>query len=1296
MVAGYEYNVTVDDSDMPIVGGIPATDLDITDITAWECESCCVELDARITALESGALSFVNTESGTVPISPATPATAPTIAPGREANLQEHWIDHNETLWWKYDGAAWSLEWRDPGQQRYILTTEAELSAFLALTGDRTALVTAVIPITQRHQVPPEASIAFKQGGIFDFTDPTSEIDWQGTVQAGRYRIFTNFTGAGVTQAYKVMGRMGGTERYPEWWGARADYQSLKQESGAHDGADGVAVLTNSLANWTVNQWVGYEIFNHTDGSFAHITANTATTITAALDGGDYNVWDAGDSYSIWTSYGSGNSVGDGSSETDSTEGIQYAVNSGFSSGSTDPTAFQTMGPVLLASGGYKITAPIECQNRVCYLKGQGVFRTTIFPYHPTTGFSAIRFGATSGQDWGCYEQKFSDFYIRWSIDAPGAGWTGLTGVDDVGEGTEIHSIWAVGWTTSGVSISSNANVLGLWIHDCSFNSSSANLAAESVAIYLGNSGDQVTIDRITCNNNTIRPITTRAFGEHDGAAGATLIDSTAAFDVDKYVGYTVVNKTDGSYGVITANTATTVTAVLSGGGANTWTPADEYTIQDTLLPNRWTRIFRNTGVDCTAGGMRTGSWADDNDVDTVWLTDATIVGAPILSNSSSAALIQIEAHGGSGHPSAFPEWNHAAVFAWGTNGFQVSESHFEGFENAVKIGGTAIIRGTGIASGFAGGLYEKIYTGDGAQVAFDTLMNFPTNSSVSVYVDDVLYFESVDYSLTGEGGSSGGTVTFNRAPANGEVVRITVNQLAGPVSRAHVSDLHVDGCRCGVKVHGLSNGVTGSTATTVNIEGIHQGITPPGNIDLVEDADTGIILGAGPGATNVVSAVASYIRQNSIEAAPGPYDLVWEVGPEGSFSISESLDAVTGAPGELTIDAKDFRKTVIVDFSNANASGVNLSTPARDGQVKIIRGRQVPLGSTICTIDATNISGITQEDETITPSKSAGTGTHTDPPAVPEVSLTIVTQATVGDKFTIGVKEYTFVTNGTASADGQIDVGTDLATCQLAIVAAINGSDAHNFPHPSVTAGAFAANVSLITEPTPGGSSIQSTTRFLAAGNVFSSPTLRQTMTDAAATFVAGDLTKEVHTIYNTTDGSSAVIVANTATTVTVETLTGGTDFTFDTADAYIVVKRASLKLQTNGSKVTLVANGGQWHWQSGVDAYISGQNPSPVANKEIKYGTPGSPAITTLDKHVARFDLSSGSFTPSMGRPEFDGQIKIIYTVNTTGPNTVTLNTANCNIAAADSPITFGTNDETVALIGISGEWFRIGGDA
>jgi len=105
-------------------------------------------------------------------------------------------------------------------------------------------------------------------------------------------------------------------------------------------------------------------------------------------------------------------------------------------------------------------------------------------------------------------------------------------------------------------------------------------------------------------------------------------------------------------------------------------------------------------------------------------------------------------------------------------------------------------------------------------------------------------------------------------------------------------------------------------------------------------------------------------------------------------------------------------------------------------------------------------------------------------------VVLTLAAQPTSGDTMTLGAKVYTFVPDGTANANGEISIGTDLATAKLALVAAINGTDGWNVAHALVSASAFAGNDTTITALHGGtaGNAIVSTETFAAGTNVFDS----------------------------------------------------------------------------------------------------------------------------------------------------------------------------------------------------------------
>lgn len=69
--------------------------------------------------------------------------------------------------------------------------------------------------------------------------------------------------------------------------------------------------------------------------------------------------------------------------------------------------------------------------------------------------------------------------------------------------------------------------------------------------------------------------------GTHSSTTHATILtDSTKAWTPSEWVDYTIYNVTDGSYGVITANDATTITVLaLTGGTDNDWDNGDSYRI---------------------------------------------------------------------------------------------------------------------------------------------------------------------------------------------------------------------------------------------------------------------------------------------------------------------------------------------------------------------------------------------------------------------------------------------------------------------------------------------------------------------------------------------------------------------------------------------------------------------------------------------------------------------------------------------------------------------------------------------
>jgi hypothetical protein len=96
--------------------------------------------------------------------------------------------------------------------------------------------------------------------------------------------------------------------------------------------------------------------------------------------------------------------------------------------------------------------------------------------------------------------------------------------------------------------------------------------------------------------------------GTHTPAGGSAtvLTDTTLGATVDEFIGYTIKNITDGSRGIITENTATTVTvAELYGGTADAWAQNDVHHIATPLngdagqgISSRWMLKTREDGVD--------------------------------------------------------------------------------------------------------------------------------------------------------------------------------------------------------------------------------------------------------------------------------------------------------------------------------------------------------------------------------------------------------------------------------------------------------------------------------------------------------------------------------------------------------------------------------------------------------------------------------------------------------------------------------------------------------------------------
>lgn len=175
-----------------------------------------------------------------------------------------------------------------------------------------------------------------------------------------------------------------------------------------------------------------------------------------------------------------------------------------------------------------------------------------------------------------------------------------------------------------------------------------------------------------------------------------------------------------------------------------------------------------------------------------------------------------------------------------------------------------------------------------------------------------------------------------------------------------------------------------------------------------------------------------------------------------------------------------DSRDMAVGTPTNASEAGVvlNVTDVVKDGETVSIGGEVYEFLADVALSKANvNNIGVNINANTV---KATG-------------ALTLAVQPDSGETVTIGTKVYTFVPVGTATADGEVSVGADLAGAKLALVAAINGTDNVNIPHPLVSASDFVGNDCTITALIGGtdGNSIATTETFAEATNVFAAATL-------------------------------------------------------------------------------------------------------------------------------------------------------------------------------------------------------------
>lgn len=147
------------------------------------------------------------------------------------------------------------------------------------------------------------------------------------------------------------------------------------------------------------------------------------------------------------------------------------------------------------------------------------------------------------------------------------------------------------------------------------------------------------------------------AVGTHTGGAGTTLTDSTVAWIVDQWVGYSVRNIETGEVGTVSANTAATLTSTIA------WSTGDRYQIGNQEVQAREIFVSQgDTAAEAYAGPFRYAATLNDNST-TSWTMTAA---------SSAAIFPDYERY----EPPNFKLCIEAYGYLWGVSGISESRGY--------------------------------------------------------------------------------------------------------------------------------------------------------------------------------------------------------------------------------------------------------------------------------------------------------------------------------------------------------------------------------------------------------------------------------------------------------------------------------------------------------------------------------------------------------------------------------------------------------------------------------------------
>ncbi len=321
------------------------------------------------------------------------------------------------------------------------------------------------------------------------------------------------------------------------------DIKSVERDSvitsGTSEAPADPNVLTDTTKNFTTigGMTVGRTIRNLTDGSEGLVESYTATTVTTTLYNGTGNTWGVGDSYEIVA--------------LSRTFGIYNLYN----------------GAVTYNNSIFDCDMPHAGTKRGC-----GVL---------TSDYDTIiiknNIALDNNIDFVYPASSKNRTGFNYSSDSTAPGDNSRTGE------SALSTFMSVKKQVNGYVTTTDATGQTMTDSNASFLTSGAAIGDK--VINFGDSGSIGYIESIDSDTQITLALTQLLNGTATAIGTTVLTDSGADFVNDQVKnGMIIRNLTDGSEGTITSKTATTITAVLTGGTANAWAVDDVYEVVSYLI----------------------------------------------------------------------------------------------------------------------------------------------------------------------------------------------------------------------------------------------------------------------------------------------------------------------------------------------------------------------------------------------------------------------------------------------------------------------------------------------------------------------------------------------------------------------------------------------------------------------------------------------------------------------------------------------------------------------------------------